>query len=866
MEGEGEIPLPEGGAGGSMTKIIAAIVVIIVVVAAIAGALLLVGGEPENKLPSASASVSDNLITLGDSVVFNGSASSDPDGGIEEYIWHFGDGETETTTQPTVSYTYPYPGKYIAALTVKDDKGATSTSWDTLMNIEVLVEDVEEITNQTKPIAFVAPSEQVVETGSQVDFDANSSMAYSVEPTYVAPIIDGQGNYIGWDPVHNFTGYIVEWEPTGEDTVIVSWIQYTDEEGWITGWEPVISPEAVSWDGDLGAAYINVLTWYFGDGAEPVTGTLDEAALQNHTFEGDGDIYGAYLEVLSVHGAKQRYYTTIVVLPVEAEVPIAVKNPDVFVMATIGEPDSLDPAIDYETAGGEILQNVYETLIWYDGNRTDRLVPLLATEVPTLENGLITPDGLNYTFNLREGVLFHDGNEMTAYDVEYSLERVLIINDPTGPSWMLGQVMIPDYPGAGEELDMDDINASITVNDELNLTIHLVKPYQPFIYVLAYTVASVISMDFVEAHGGVVPLEQNTYLTRHTCGTGPFKLVEWVSNSHILMQRNDNYWREPAQLKYVLIKKVNDVGTREMLLFAGDADSVYIPRQHKDDVVGKPGLRIVEGLPTFNIDFIGLNQNITPGLEVGVPPDFFEDVNIRKAFAHAFDYDLFIVDVLDGTAIRPNGPIPYGMFGYDPDVPLYEHNLSLAASFLNESDNPDAPGQTYGQTGFELTLYYNQGNLVREAACMILEKNLEQLTSLHLIEGTISVEAQAMDWPAFLDAFYGKQLPAFFLGWAPDYVDPDDYVDPFLHEAGAFPYFLSIENETITQWIMDAKHALDPDVRASIYSNISMACYENAYYIFTAQATNFHVERSWVTGYYFNPMYAGLYYYVLGKG
>ena len=116
-------------------------------------------------------------------------------------------------------------------------------------------------------------------------------------------------------------------------------------------------------------------------------------------------------------------------------------DPYTFTMVSIGEPDYLDPAVDYETSGGEVIENVYETLVWYDGPSAVDLKPVLATEVPTIENGLVSADGTNYTFNIRGGVTFHDGTELTAEDVEYSVERVLRIHDPDSPSWMIEQVM-----------------------------------------------------------------------------------------------------------------------------------------------------------------------------------------------------------------------------------------------------------------------------------------------------------------------------------------------------------------------------------------------------------------------------------------
>ena len=126
---------------------------------------------------------------------------------------------------------------------------------------------------------------------------------------------------------------------------------------------------------------------------------------------------------------------------------------------------------------------------------------------------------------------------------------------------------------------------------------------------------------------------------------------------------------------------------------------------------------------------------------------------------------------------------------------------------------------------------------------------------------------QPLDWAgAYLPAVRGKVLPIFFLGWAPDYADPDNYVNPFIHQNGTYAKRCGIINQTITDKVEEAAFELNETLRIQLYEEISMEVYENAFYVWTVQATNFHVEKAWVSGYYFNPMYSGLYYYALSKG
>ncbi|MFA5311835.1 MAG: ABC transporter substrate-binding protein [Methanomassiliicoccales archaeon] len=385
-------------------------------------------------------------------------------------------------------------------------------------------------------------------------------------------------------------------------------------------------------------------------------------------------------------------------------------DPTTFTTGEIdGNPEYFDPAIDYETAGGEVLQNVYETLIWYNGTSPDSFVPQLCTEVPTFENGLITADGLHYTFNLRSNVKFHDGTTMDAYDVKYSLERALKLNDPNGPIWMQGQVLIEDYYnyGAGTfatngtlETDISDemIDSAIWVKDSMTIQFNLTQAYPAFLSTLAFNVASVVSMEFVEAHGGMTE-DGYTYMNEHMCGTGAYTFEEYEPSDYILLERFDDYWQGPAYFETVILKQVADDAVRIEMLKAGDLDTAYVPRAlitsvEKADGTPQSGLEITKGIATLNVEFVGLNQNINVSAlnpdYTNVPSDFFADINVRKAFAYAFNDALYIEQGLKGTAIQPNSAIPYGMFGYNASVPVYPMNTTLAKQYLEAALLPES--------------------------------------------------------------------------------------------------------------------------------------------------------------------------------
>src|SRR5690625_4528571 len=119
-----------------------------------------------------------------------------------------------------------------------------------------------------------------------------------------------------------------------------------------------------------------------------------------------------------------------------------VTDPKTFVYISIGEPDTLDPAFAYDTASGEIIHQVYDNLFDYEDGDLDKLVPRLATEVPTVENGLISDDGRTIKVPIRKGVKFHSGNELTPEDGEYTIERAMISDPVGGPIWMFFEPLL----------------------------------------------------------------------------------------------------------------------------------------------------------------------------------------------------------------------------------------------------------------------------------------------------------------------------------------------------------------------------------------------------------------------------------------
>ncbi|MGI0147917.1 MAG: ABC transporter substrate-binding protein, partial [Thermoplasmata archaeon] len=240
-----------------------------------------------------------------------------------------------------------------------------------------------------------------------------------------------------------------------------------------------------------------------------------------------------------------------------------------------------------------------------------------------------------------------------------------------------------------------------------------------------------------------------------------------------------------------------------------------------------------------------------------VPSEFFADIHVRRAFSYAFDYNGFLKNVTHDTGIQLRGPIALGIPGYNMSTPLFTYNLTKAAAELQQTP--------YWTNGFNLTLYYNAGNTERREGCNVLRQGLE---ALHTQEGAgrIAVTVRSLDWPAYLGTFRAGGLPILFLGWRPYYADSDDYVMPFLRTGGLFASRIGYSNATLDGLIDAAAAELNQTMRNRMYQDLStLAVVDHVPYLWVYQSSSFHVERSWVRGYYFHPMLSGLDYHRLWK-
>jgi len=664
--------------------------------------------------------------------------------------------------------------------------------------------------------------------------------------------------------------------------------------------------------------------------------------------------------------------------------PPVIKRPDEIYIATIegGDPQTVDPAWAYDTASGELISNIYEPLIYFDGERLDTYVPMLSTVVPDLVNvpnayvenitGIELPPPLNSVLNspynpgwqwkpywkiifpIRTGVKFHDGPwgsgyTLTPQDVEYSLERCLVQNRRGGPTWMHYELLFgpgiysPWYMGdLSNDTEIAIVGQMLDYSVQSNSThVWLIigwgspkGPSPATLQILAQTWGAVLSKQWINDYV-IGTLGRTTewpgtwgdysydYWLKYrrpvvsplddpfpvACGTGPYKFTTWDKvGKYWQIDRFADYWGgwpakhpappyptgpAPAHIPPKgYVSRVKETwafsweARREMFL-AGDVDFCAVPREFRDQVLNKDGIRCIYPLPTLAVDamffqfvlYDPVHWTPPPEYKVlgegqfaedGFPVDFFSNElfgkTVRKAFAYAFDYDTAIQTAMLGEAVRPATALISGLTVGPgvPYVPLppppkngYVFNATKAKELFQQVTNGT---HRLWDIGFTILIAYNSDSPFRVAAANLIKECIESLNpKFHVI-------IYDLPWSQYLYASLYGELPYWLLGWLADFPDVHNFAHPFYHSEGDFGGAQGYHNPDVDHLIETAAAEINPARRQTLYRQLEYMVIEDCPSVPTVQGIGRHFQRDWIVGWHYNQIRPGLYAYSVWKG
>lgn len=351
----------------------------------------------------------------------------------------------------------------------------------------------------------------------------------------------------------------------------------------------------------------------------------------------------------------------------------------------------------------------------------------LCTEVPTVENGGISEDGLQWRIKLRDDVKWHDGEAFTAEDVKFTLE---MLADPAFNAWRR----------TGVELIRD-----IEVVSPTELTWRMESPFAPLPAVLAVTF-------IVPKHGFDGVADKNTApFNNAPIGTGPFKLVQRVPSDRIEFTANTEYFGEGPYLERFIMKYIPDVNVMYTQFQSGEIDVVglaWIQPDNYAEASQLPG-RVAEVIPTSAVECFAFN------LEHAV----LKDLPVRQAIYYAFDKAKILESLYYGLPTATDSFIPRESYYYNPNLPAHEFNLEKASTLLDEAGWVRGSDGVREKDGVRLSFTNSTtvGNNLRELLQQVVQQDL----------ASIGVEMKISNMPPavlFADFWFQSQFESVLHG------------------------------------------------------------------------------------------------------
>lgn len=457
---------------------------------------------------------------------------------------------------------------------------------------------------------------------------------------------------------------------------------------------------------------------------------------------------------------------------------------------------------DYEVPFN-IFDRLVDVEVGTDGN--SKIVPSLA------ESWDISDDGLEYTFHLRQGVKFHNGNDFTAEDVAYTFHRMLTVEGGVNTE-VIDQIKGADELLAGET----DTLEGVEVVDDYTIKVTLKEPFAGFLASISSPGVSIYDSEATEAAGDQFGMDPAV-----TVGTGPFEFSSWSFNNQLVLTRNEDYWKGASGLPGVVIKIIPDTETQSMMFESGELDILDLDyaADSADRFTETYPDQIVQG-PRVGIVYFTMNFNKEP----------FQDVRVRKAVQMSIDRQAILDALYGGRGQVEQGIFPHGLIGFNPDQEEIKYDPEAAKALLAEAGYAD---------GFDMEIAADSS--ASDTMTMALE-----IVSDQLAEVGIRAEIKNYDESTWLETRKSGELGSFMSTWSADYNDPDNFIYTFFgNEEKTRIRSINYPDTEVMERVAKARTIVNEDERLAEYKAL--------------EEKLIHEDAAWV------PMFSRLHLFAVSK-
>ena len=468
---------------------------------------------------------------------------------------------------------------------------------------------------------------------------------------------------------------------------------------------------------------------------------------------------------------------------------------DSLIAIAINNPVSLDPYRGNDGGSAFILKHVYNTLFTQNFT-TMAPEPSLAERYEFENNERGEPTQLRIF--LKKGVKFHNGEELKASDVKFSIERAI-----TSP-------YIGHITGSIQ---------SVEVSGDYEALITLKYPFAPILNNLSHFAMSIVNEKAVTEGG-------ESY-AQNPVGTGPLKFVNWVAGNRVELTRWDEYHEEPSKVKDITIRYITDPATAFLELETGGADILlslmpYDVRRVEEN----PNLRLVNAMD-LRVNFIGFNVQKKP----------FDDVRVRQAIFHAIDTEALVNTVYQGVGKPGRGPLAATVWASAADsLPPYEYNLDKAKALLAEAGFPN---------GFSTTIHTSEAANLRDTA---------EVVRGMLARVGITADINVIEWANYLETTTRGDQAIYLLGWTTVTGDPDYGLEIFHTRAiGSSGNRSFYSNPEVDRLLDSGRTETNRERRQQIYYDAQRLIHADAPWVYTQEGEVTVGVRSNVRGFQINP-------------